>query len=146
VTANAGIKWNVPASDADRAYVLVRPDGQRIRLGLPEPVQGRPRISAPDTPLAGLYRVQPIDAPDMAGVPFAVTFDPEEATMPELLTNDRINERLGFAPIHLNVTNDLSPFQGGERSKLEWTPKLLWLLLFAALGETALAYSVGRPR
>jgi Aerotolerance regulator N-terminal/von Willebrand factor type A domain/CARDB len=144
--ARTGIKWNVPAADAERPYVMVRPDGLRVRLGLPEPVQGRPRISAPDTPFAGLYRLQPSDAPDSAGVPFAVTFDPDEATNPELLSDDRINERLGFAPVHLHVADDLSPFQGAERSKQEWTPKLLWLLLLAALGETAFACFVSKPK
>ncbi len=145
-TARTGIKWNVPATDAERAYVMVRPDGQRVRLGLPEPVQGRPRISAADTPLAGLYRLQPGDASDTAGAPFAVTFDQDEAINPELLTAERINERLGFAPVHLQITDDLSAFQGGERSKLEWTPKLLWLLLLLSIGETAFAYFVGRPK
>jgi hypothetical protein len=146
VAVRTGIKWNVPAADAERPYVMVRPDGQRIRLGSPEPVQGRPRITAPDTPFAGIYRLQPSDAPDSVGVPFAVTFDPDEAANPELLTDDRINERLGFAPTHLRVTDDLTPFQGSERSKQEWTPKLLWLLLLAALGETVLAYYVSKPK
>lgn len=146
VSARNGIKWTVPAADAERPHVMVRPDGQRVRLGLPEPVQGRPRISAPDTPMSGLYRLQPSDAADSAGVPFAVNFDIDEATHPELMPDDRINERFGFTPIHLRVTDDLSPFQGGERSKLEWTPKLLWLLLALALGESALACYVGRPK
>lgn len=145
-TAGAGLKWYVPASQADRTFVLIRPDGERVRLGKPEPVQGRPRVTAPDTPLAGIYRIVPSDASESSAAPLAVAFDRDEAVAPDLMPEATINERLQTTPIHLTVGDDLSPFRGGERAKREWTPKLLWLLLVLGLGETLFAWYVGKPK
>jgi len=141
-----GIKWFTPTNEGDRSFVMIRPDGARMRIGQPEPVLGRPRITASDTPLAGIYKLQPADATDSISSPFAVAPDIAEAQQLETLPNDRVNERLGFAPVHLQVADDLTPFQGGERAKREWTPRLLWLILILALTETIFAYYVGRPK
>lgn len=144
VPCGQGVKWNVPNADADRTFVLVHPSGHRHRLGKPEPVNGRPRIAGPDTPQAGLYRLQPHDAPDSVGVTFAATMDADEAMHPELLSDDGIAERLSFAPTFIRVTDDLSPFHGGERLKQEWSTGLLWAVLLLALVETMLARLISR--
>lgn len=145
-TTGAGIKWFAPAADAERNFTLIRPDGVRVRLPSPEPILGRPRVNAPDTPMPGIYKLQMVDSHDVGGMPFAVAADHDEAVQTDVLSNDRINERFGFAPVHLQVTDDLTPFQGGERAKREWTPKLLWVVLIMALSESLLAYWVGKPR
>jgi hypothetical protein len=144
--AGAGLRWFAPAGDAERPFVLIRPDGERVRLGKPEPIQGRPRVVAADTPLAGIYRIAPADATETRAPPFAVVYDREEAMTPEILTDSAIDERLGSKPIHVTVTDDLSPFAGGERAKREWTPKLLWALLALGIAETLLAWYVGQPK
>jgi len=144
-TAPAGIRWFVPAAAAERAFALLAPDGRRVRLGLPEPVRGRPWVRAADTAVAGLYRIIPADA-DAPAVPFAVTADRTESEQPETLTDERIDERLGFSPVHLMVGDDLSAFAGGERAKGEWTPWLLRVLLALAVVEMAFAWWVSRPR
>lgn len=144
--AGLGLRLYAPASQAERAFALFRPDGERVRLGKPEPELGRLRVSAPDTPLAGLYRIGPADASESFATPFAVSFDREEATQPDTLADAAIDDRLGRRPIHLSVTDDLTAFRGGERSSREWTPRLLWVLLALAVGESLLAWYVGRPQ
>lgn len=144
-TAGAGIRWFPPASGGERSYARIAPDGGRVRLGPPELVQGRQRVRVADTPSAGLYHIVPADA-ETPSIQFAVIADLEESEQPEVLADARIDERLGFAPLHLTVGDDLSAFAGGERAKGEWTPWLLRVLLALAVVEMVFAWWVSRPR
>ena len=77
---------------------------------------------------------------------FAVTPEVAESLAPETLPVERLDERLGFKPVHLNVTDDVTPFTGPERTKREWTPWLLRALLILALGESLFAWHCGRSK
>src|SRR5262249_31803945 len=75
-TAGEPIHWFVPEADAARAFVLRGPNGHTRRLGLPEPVRGRPLVTASDTALAGVYKIAATD--EAEGEPFALRPDPRE--------------------------------------------------------------------
>jgi hypothetical protein len=145
--AGQPIRWWAPNADANRPFMLRRPDGRRIRLGYPEPVEGRPLVTATDTPQAGIYRMtyadtEPGDSTE--GVPFALVADPQEGLDLETLPDAQLDERLGFTPKHLTASDDLSAFTGGERLKSEWSPWLLAVVLLLAAFEACFACWCGR--
>src|SRR5262249_58974715 len=116
-------------------FVLVRPDGKRVRLGLPEVVEGRPLLTAAGTSHAGIYRLLPADeAPatdatrpgeptaegESPGVPFAVVPDLRESEDLTSLTDGQLDERLEFKPVHLLAGDDPDVFSGADRLNREW--------------------------
>jgi hypothetical protein len=143
-TAGEPIRWFVPESDAARSFVLHRPDTHTRRLGLPEPVQGRPMIVASDTPLAGVYRIAATD--ETEGVPFALKPDRRETLDLTALSDAEINDRLGFAPAHVTADTLGSDPSVAERLRREWTPSLLLIVLCAAVAEMALAWWCGQAK
>jgi hypothetical protein len=143
-TAGEPIRWFVPESEAARSYVLTRPDGQKRRLGLPEAVQGRPRLTASDTPLAGVYRIAATEEAER--VPFALRADPRETEDLTGLSDQEIDDRLGFKPAHVAAERLGSDPGVAERLRREWTGSLLLLVLCAAVMEMGLAWWCGQAR
>ncbi|HEV3203045.1 MAG TPA: hypothetical protein VGY77_01620, partial [Gemmataceae bacterium] len=146
LTAGQPLNWYPPEREGNRHYVLIHPDGRRVRLGMPDMVNGRPYLTATDTPRAGVYRMVPADGPETAGTPFAVVPDPRETENLEAMTESQLDDRLGFKTIHLTPGGDLSVISGGERWNREWTPWLLAAVLAVAVGESLLAWYCGRAR
>jgi len=143
-TAGQPIRWWAPDVESARTFLLHRPDGRRVRLGNPEQVEGRPLVTAADTPLAGIYRVTHADTDtDEAGVPFALVADAQEGLDLETLTDAQLDERLGFTPHHLTAGDD-AVFTGSERMKREWAPWLLAIVLALAAFEAGFAFWCGR--
>jgi hypothetical protein len=149
--AGEPLVWHPADRDADRPFTLVRPDGSRERLGIPERLQDHLVVTASDTPRAGVYQMVPAMAqPDAAGkeesqsVLFAVVPDLRESENLETLSDAQLDERLGFKPVHLTAGDDMGVFSGAERLKQEWTIWFLAAVLALALGETALAWFCGR--
>ncbi len=147
-TAGQPIRWNPPSLEGNKVYVAVEPDGRRVRLGVPEMVEGQPLVTALRTGRAGVYRVLPEVAPaeekSAEGAVFAVAPDLRESENLEALTDKEIDDRLGFAVKHVTAGDDLSALAGAERLKKEWT---LWVLLAVFLlvaFETVLAWYCGR--
>ena len=70
---------------------------------------------------------------------------PHETETLEAWTDQQIDERLGFKPIHLTAGDDVAVFSGAERQNREWTPWLLMVVLAMAFVETGLAWLCGRP-
>jgi hypothetical protein len=160
VAAGQPLRYHPPERDATRAFAILGPDGQRVRLGPPEMIQGRPVVTAAETPRAGIYHLVYADAPeapaqeaeqaapketDRAGVPFAVVPDPRETESLECLSDAQIDERLGFKPVHLTAGEETGALAGKERQSHEWTLWVLAAVLATCLGETALAWLCGRP-
>lgn len=143
-SAGEPLRWWVPETDAARPWLVRRPDGRKLRLGLPVPVEGRPMLTATDTQLAGLYRILPADGQEADGVPFALAPDPQETANLETLTDAQLDERLGFAVKHLTVGDDAHAPLGADRSRREWTTWLLMCVLFVAGFESLLAWWCGR--
>ena len=129
------------------------------------PADGRGIVTADELFRAGVYRLSPdaennqvvnkslqssskkksLVAGTDDGVPFAVVPDLRETENLEPWTNQQIDERLGFKPIHLTAGDDVAVFSGAERQNREWTPWLLMVVLAVAFVETGLAWLCGRP-
>jgi hypothetical protein len=89
----------------EAVHLLVRPDGSRERLGLPEATRGRPRVTAADTPRAGVYRIQPEgNNPERpAGAVFAVTPDLRESEDLTALSDKDLDDLLGYQAVHVTA-------------------------------------------
>src|SRR5262249_10155723 len=142
--AGEALTYQPPREEAGRAHDLLRPDGTRLRLGLPASKRGRPLLTAADTAQAGGYRVVPAGGAAAEGVPFAVTPDLRERQGLASLTPAQLDEALGFRAVHLQAGDDGAPFSGAERLRREWTVWLLGALLALVLGEALLAWFCGR--
>lgn len=157
VVAGNKLDW-YPTVKVERAYTLVYPDGTNVRLGLPEKKNSRSVVTATDLPLAGIYRMVAtlppqarMDAPaddtepdKTSGVPIAVVPDLRETQDLSTLTDEAIDQRLEFKPIHITAGAEGSVLGADERLNREWTTWLLAAVLVLALAEAALAYWCGR--
>jgi hypothetical protein len=134
--------WQPP--DAGKDYYLIKPDKERVRLGRPKDVDGRPTLTAreADTSRAGIYEIVTDD--DKPPARFALIPDLRESENLEAFTDQQINEQLGFSPTHLSTGFDGSAFTGTERSRKEWTIWVLTALLIFAVGEMLWAWFCGR--
>jgi hypothetical protein len=154
LTAGETLRW-YPTAKEVQVFTLLHPDGRNERLGFPELMQGRSVVSVNNLPVAGIYRMtsssaqQPL-ATKQAGsgteetaTPLAVVPDLRESEDLESLSDEQLDERLGFQPIHLTAGQ-----QGGsigvERINREWTLWILALVLGLALFESVLAWWCGR--
>jgi hypothetical protein len=153
-TAGEPLRWHPLTRESAKNFLLIRPDGDQVRLGTPDTSHGRPTLVVTETAVAGVYQLaaaQDVDAePSLAkdaespAVPFAVVPDVRESENLETLTDAQLDERLGFKPVHLTAGDDPSVFAGSERLNWEWTKWLLVVLLFLVLGESLLAWLCGR--
>jgi hypothetical protein len=157
--AGEPLHWQAPKAGTTRAYDLIRPDGERVRLGYPESVAGRPLVTADDTVRAGVYRIvaahraaQP-DAEERGetqadseseGAPFAVVPDVRDSEQLQPSSVADIDNQLGFKAIHWIAGAEGGLFGSGERMKNEWTMWLLGALFVLVSAETVLAWLCGR--
>lgn len=134
----------VTPAEAETAFDLVPPDGQRRRLGYPVSVGGRLTVTADDVDRAGLYRISAVGEERPNEPTFAVVPQLRETEEMEALTPEQIDKRLGFAVFHVTAGDDGSVFSGAERLRREWTPWLLGVLLVAVVAEMVFAWYCGR--
>ena len=143
----------VPKDRKNHPYYLLHPDGKRLdRLGLPDKFQGY-AVTAPDLPRAGVYYLAaPRDgessetimttAAAKTGVPIAVTYDLEEVKNMTRLTDEQINDALGFTPRH--IVAGAGHDSAADRLQREWTPYVLLAVLALVLIEVVLAWWCSR--
>lgn len=155
IVAGEKLDWT-PTEKVERSYTLVRPNGQAVRLGLPEKKNNRVLVTATDLPNAGIYRMVTMLPPQArveepatptppaasAGTPIAVVPDLRETQDLSTLSDEEIDRRLGFTPIH--ITAGVESSAQSDRLNREWTTWLLVLVLILALGESVLAWWCGR--
>ncbi|MFO0843880.1 MAG: BatA domain-containing protein [Gemmataceae bacterium] len=134
----------VTPAEAETAFDLVPPDGQRRRLGYPVSVGGLLTVTADDVDRAGLYRISPVGEERPDEPTFAVVPQLRETEEMEALTSEQIDRRLGFAAHHATAGDDGSVFSGAARLRREWTPWLLGVLLVAVVAEMVFAWYCGR--
>jgi ADP-ribose pyrophosphatase YjhB (NUDIX family) len=149
--AGEPIRWQPPKTGAASSYDLLRPDGKRVRLGYPETVEGRPLLTAAETPRAGVYRLARTDGqPLFEGadkeqeLAFAVVPDLRETEDLDSYSDRELAERLGIKVVQVKAGDDGAVFSGAERLKREWTVVLLWVLLALVLAEAVMAWVCGR--
>jgi hypothetical protein len=154
--AGALLRWHPTEWDSVHPFILVDPDGAQTRLGTPELEKGRPVVTAPATSRAGIYRLL-LDAGSSAeptsrerkrteGIPFAVVPDPRETDDLTCLTDEQLDERLGFKPMHWTAGADTNIPVAAERLSHEWTLWFLGAAVLVALFETVFAWLSNRPR
>ena len=120
---------------ATKPFELTRPDGGVRPLG---PAAGDPlTVTAADTPLAGVYRVEP-DA-----VRFAVAPDLRDTADLTALTDAEAEQALGFRPVFVTAGDGPADW-AGERGRREWTVWLLLAVFAAGLAEAGWAWACGR--
>jgi hypothetical protein len=136
--AGEPIVWSPP--DAARGYAILDPAGRRAKVGKAsgEP----PRVTVPETPLAGVYRIVPDNEDRKDGPQFAVAPDLRETDDLAVLANPELEQVIGFRPVFL----DAGAPEGltTERAKREWTVWLLLVLFFLAVGESVWAWFCGK--
>src|SRR5439155_11605673 len=92
--AGEPIAWTPP--DNAKGFDLIRPDGQRVRLGKAVGGGGQGlAVTATDVPIAGIYRIVS-DDDTIKSPPFAVSSDLRESDNLESLTDGEIETLLGF--------------------------------------------------
>ena len=140
--AGEPIRWSPP--EATREFVLVKPGGERVRLGRAQGGTGGQglTLTAADTALSGVYQI--VAEGETHGTRFALVPDLRESESLEALDDGQIDAQLGFKPAHLTAGSDPGTFSGNERSKREWTVWVLLAVLCVAFGETAWAWLCGR--
>jgi hypothetical protein len=146
LTAGEAIRWFAPEKLAGQAFALLHPDGKTERLGRPETIEARPVITTAAINRAGVYQLKSLaPSEERAAVPFAVVPDVRETENLDVMSDQQLDELLGFKAIHLTAGDDMNAFSGAERLNREWTMWLLLAVLGVAVGETLLAWLCGRP-
>jgi hypothetical protein len=134
------LRWAPP--NPQKEYYVVPPGGERVFLGKPKDFDGEMRLPTFDTSTAGVYRIEAEDG--SSGDRFVFVPDLRESENLDTLSDDQIDEQIGFHPVHLKTGFEGSAFTGTERSRNEWTTWVLTALLLFALGETLWAWFCGR--
>ncbi len=147
VVAGQPMTW-YPQEKELRNFTLVAPGNEQIRLGQPVVKDKRQVLSLPKMPRGGVYRLLPrtttLDLAADGSVPIAVIPDLRESVDFDTLTDDQIDARLGFAPVHMTAGGDVPGSNGFDRFQKEWTLWILLLVLFLTVGESCLAWLWGR--
>ncbi len=151
LTAGETLRW-FPSDRLTRSFSLVHPDGSTTRLGVPEKVGNRLVVTAGDLSRAGIYRLSstlPAEPGSAStgdkkfGIPLAVTPDLRESDDLESFTDEQLDQRLGFTPIHVTA-GEIETASSSERFNREWTLWLLMAVLVLTACEALLAWWCGR--
>jgi hypothetical protein len=142
--AGEPIVYNPP--EASKNFDLIRPDGKRVKLGQATGGEAGKHltVTAPDTPVAGVYRIVADGADEVTAPRFAVAPDLRETDNLDGLSDGEIEQLLGFRPVFLQAGSGAEQMIATERSKREWTVWLLLVLFVVAAGESVWAWFCGR--
>jgi hypothetical protein len=137
-----------PRDKEVHSYNLKPPSGPSIRL-LPEVKEKRQVLSVGDLHQAGVYRLLAKTVTQEAamadvGIPIAVTPDLRESQDLSTLTDEQLDSRLGFTPLHATAGIEGAAATGLDRYRREWTLWVLAAVLVLAVGEALLAWLCGR--
>jgi hypothetical protein len=144
--AGRSLTWH-PTDKELRNYSLQTPTGEFLRLGLPAVKDKRQVLTLPELAQAGIYRLVARSATQdetvaETGIPIAVTPDLRESQDFTALTDEQIDTRLGFSPVHLSAGSDET--SGMDRFQKEWTLWALLAVLVLLVCEALLAWACGR--
>lgn len=147
--AGEPLVWNPP--EAPRAFEVVRPPvppetvGKRVNLGRAQGGDGQKlTVTAPDTALAGVYRIGLEGEDPPSGPRFAVTPDLRETANLDALTDTEAEQVLGFRPVLVLAGADAGATLAAERNRREWTVWLLLALFLIGCVEAGWAWFCGK--
>ncbi len=133
-------------NDANKSYTLsippkdTRGTEEKTKLGKPIPIPGtdKPGILVSDTSSSGVYIITPDD--EKIGQPFAINPDPRELDGMDPLTEELINDKIGFKPVYFGAGEENDSITSNTRSKNERTVWVLTLVLLFIFGESLWAW------
>ncbi len=141
-TVGEPLVWH--PTEASKAFDIVMPNRNRIKLGKAVGGAGeRLTITAPDTPIAGIYQFAVEKEEPPSGPRFAVAPDLRETDNLESLTDPEMEQAVGFRPVLILAGVD-SDSLADERNRRELTVWVLLLLFFAICGEAVWAWMCGK--
>ncbi len=133
-------------SDVSKEFDLIRPNGERTKLGRVAGGAAGQRVSieATDTSVAGLYQIGQAGEEPLRGPRFAVSPDLRESDDLTSLSDGEVEQLLGFKPVFLIAGTGSDDSLVNERSKREWTIWILLALFAFAVGESVWGWYCGR--
>jgi hypothetical protein len=142
--AGEPLVWSPP--EAPRGFELLRPDNKRVKLGKAQGGDNGKKltVTAPDTTVAGVYRIGLEGEDPPSGPRFAVAPDLRETESLDSLTDAEAEEVLGFKPVLLLAGSDAEATIAAERGRREWTVWVLLLVFAAAVAEAGWAWFCGK--
>src|SRR5262249_18181641 len=113
LTAGETLRWH-PSEQTVRSFTLVRPDRGATRLRLPAKIGIRTLVTANELTEAGVYwlvagvpgETSAVAEDKNTGVPLGVTPDLRESEDLASYSDEQLDARLGFTPIHLTAGAD----------------------------------------
>ncbi len=142
-TAGEPLVWHPPESS--KGFDIVFPNKTRVKLGKAQGGAGqRLTVTAPDTPLAGIYQFAVENEEPPSGPRFAVAPDLRETDNLESLSDAETEQAVGFKPVLILAGADGETTLTEERSRREWTVWVILLAFFACCGEAVWAWMCGK--
>lgn len=138
------LSWAPP--EASRNYELIKPDGTRVRLGVPTSSEpGQPlKVSTNDTAKAGVYIIAPEGEAGNHGALFAVNPDLSETRNLDAASESDIEDYLGFKPAIVEAGKDSDNAVSMKRIAKEYTEYVLLAVFLLLLVESAFAWFCGK--
>jgi len=123
---------------------MILPTGQRVALAKPQGGLGPDRLTLTfnDTQAAGVYQLVSEDG--VQATKFALAPDLRESENLDALSEEQLDELLGFAPVHRVADGAWTLFSSEARGDNVWTVWVLLGLFFLTFGESAWAWVCGR--
>ena len=144
-SAGQPLVWH-PAELDERGYDVVRPDDRRDKIENVQPGDGpaKPTVTVADTDLAGVYGIEVIGESTASPPRFAVAPDLRESDDLTSLTDDEVEQAVGFDPLVVLAGDGAGGELASQRSRREWTIWLFLALFALAAAEATWAWVCGR--
>lgn len=127
-------------------YDLVTPNEKREKIEDVRPGEegAKATVTAHDTDVAGVYRIEPLGKPVSDPPRFAVAPDLSETDDLSVFADPEVGQVLGFEPVLVVAGDGAAADLAAERSRKEWTIWILLGLFAVAATEAVWAWVCGR--
>jgi hypothetical protein len=138
--------------DVGKVYEQVQPvrpgepTPRRVKLGQPaaDTPADRPKVTAADTSLPGIYRIAAEDEPEAQAPLYVVNADPRESADLSVMSDADLGKLLGFSPSVIQAGAGTEAAVTTQRTKGEWTEWVLLVLFVFLLVEGVWAWLCGK--
>jgi hypothetical protein len=138
--------------DVGKVYELVQPlrpgesSPRRVKLGQPaaDSPGERPKVTATDTALPGVYRIAGEDEPEAQAPLYVMNPDPRESADLAVISDGDLGQLLGFTPSVIQAGAGTEAAVTTQRTRGEWTEWVLLALFVFLLAEGVWAWLCGK--